>query len=260
MPHHPIYQGPDYLAAIRAETVDPLVHLDPQRPPRVYRLARALLGWLLRRLFRLHVRGLEHVPPAPYIIASNHLTWYDTLFIAAAFPPRPMIYTMARRDTVFNRAWKRWLMPRLGVFPISPMGGELDAHGVATVYQLLSRGGVVLIFPEGRYSRGRQLRPLKKGVAHFSLQSGAPIVPVALANVDRLRPFGRVEVSIGRPIWPDPPTSWTFSRRVQRVVESLRRAIMRAFGGEERRRPRLGRKETLNRDRNSKGDKPSGQT
>jgi 1-acyl-sn-glycerol-3-phosphate acyltransferase len=233
-PHHPTYQGPDYLAAITAEPWDPLVHADPHRPPRLYRFANVVLRWLLRRLFRVRVRGLELLPPTPYIIASNHLTWYDPLFIAAAFPRLPMIYTMARRDTVFNRAWKRWLLPRLGVFPITPMRGELDARGVATVYQVLSRGGVVLIFPEGRYSRGRQLRPLKKGVAHFSLQAGVPIVPVALAGVDRPRPFGTVEVSIGRPIWPDPPASWTFGRRVQRVVDSLRRAILRAFGRGER--------------------------
>ena len=97
--------------------------------------------------------------------------------------PAPMVHTMARRDTVFNRGWKRRLMPRLGIFPISPSRGELDGRAVATVYQLLAKGGVVLIFPEGRYSRGRALRPLKKGVAHFALQAGVPICPVALSGL-----------------------------------------------------------------------------
>ena len=146
----------------------------------------ALLRLLVPRLFRLRVVGLEHVPSPPYLIASNHQAWFDTLFILAVFPELPMVYTMARRDTVFNRAWKRWLVPRLGVFPISPSRGELDQRGVGTVYQVLSRGGVVLIFPEGRYSRGRSLRPLRKGVAHFALQAGVPICPVALSGLDRL--------------------------------------------------------------------------
>ena len=145
-----------------------------------------------------------------------------------------MVYTMARRDTVFNRRWKRWLMPRLGVFPIEPNRGELDERGVASVYQVLARGAVVLIFPEGRYSRGRALRPLKKGVAYFALQAGVPICPVALSGLERLRPFARVEISIGPPIRPDPPTWWTLNRRVERTVDRVRQAILRAF---PRRRP-----------------------
>ncbi|HSR24725.1 MAG TPA: lysophospholipid acyltransferase family protein, partial [Candidatus Eisenbacteria bacterium] len=146
----------------------------------------ALLHLLVLRLFRLRVVGREHLPRPPFIIASNHQSWFDTAFIVAAFPSRPMVYTMARRDTVFNRRWKRWLVPRFGVFPIAPSRGELDQLGAATVYQVLSRGGAVLVFPEGRYSRGRALWPLKKGVAHFALQAGVPICPVALSGLDRL--------------------------------------------------------------------------
>jgi 1-acyl-sn-glycerol-3-phosphate acyltransferase len=241
---HPVYQGPEYLAAVADGAFDPLVHGDPYRPTRLYRFVFGLMRLLLPRLFRFRVIGLENVPRPPFIIASNHQTWYDTLFIVAAFPRIPMIYTMARRDTVFNRSWKRRLIPKFGVFPIMPNLGELDQRGVATVYQVLARRGVVLIFPEGRYSRGRRLRPLKKGVAHFALQAGVPICPVALSGLDPLRPFARVEVSIGPPIWPDPPAWWSAARRVQRMVDRVRRAIQRAFGrgSEERRtwRSRMG--------------------
>jgi len=233
----PIYQGPDYLAAVAEGALDPLVHPDPYRPARLYRIAFGLVRLLLPLLFRLRVSGLENVPIPPYIIASNHQTWFDTVFIVAALPRSPVVYTMARRDTVFNRAWKRWLVPKFGVFPISPSQGELDHRGVATVYQVLARGGVVLIFPEGRYSRGRRLRPLKKGVAHFALQAGVPISPLALTGLDRLRPFGRVEVSIGHPIWPDPPVSWMMARRVERIVDRVRRAIQRALGRDAGGRP-----------------------
>jgi 1-acyl-sn-glycerol-3-phosphate acyltransferase len=124
----------------------------------------------------------------------------------------------------------------LGVFPIMPRQGELDDSGVRRVYQVLGRGGVVLIFPEGRYSRGRQLRPLKKGVAHFALQAGVPICPVAVAGLERLRPFAEVRVSIGVPVWPEAPRWWSFNRRVLRVVESVRRGILRAFDQSQRTR------------------------
>lgn len=223
-----VYRGPEYRAAA-LRPLDPLVHADPLRPPRTYRLLFGLVRLLVRLLFRYRVAGLENIPPGPFLIASNHQAWYDTAFIVAAFPKLPVIYTMARRDTVFNRRWKRWLAPRLGVFPIQPRQGELDERGVASVYQLLRLGGGVLIFPEGRYSRGRELRPLRKGVGHFALQAGVPIVPVAISGVDRLRVFGQVHVSIGPPIRPDPPRWWTLNRRVLQVVDSVRGAILSAL-------------------------------
>jgi 1-acyl-sn-glycerol-3-phosphate acyltransferase len=239
------YRGPEYREAVgrpgRPLALDSLVHPDPYSPPRLYRFVLVLLRWLLPKLFRFEVEGAGNVPPAPFIVASNHQAWYDTLFILAAFPKLPMIYTMAKRETVFDRDWKRWLVTRFGVFPVSPREGELDLEAVATVYRLLARGACVLIFPEGRYSRGRELRPLKKGVAHFALQAGVPICPVAITGLDRLRPFARVRVSIGPPIRPDPPRWWDANRRASRVVEAVRLAILRGFGRQGRPDGRLAR-------------------
>lgn len=237
------YRGPEYRTAVGEGAAagpgfDPLVHPDPYAPPWLYRLALAIVRFLVFTLFRTTVQGLENLPPPPFVIASNHQAWFDTAFIVAVFPSRPMVYTMARRDTVFNRGWKRWLVRKLGVFPIQPFQGEIDERGVANVYQVLSRGGNVLIFPEGRYSQGRALRPIKKGVAHFALQAGVPICPVAIEGIDRLRLFGEVRITIAPPIQPDPPVWWELNRRVQRMVEQVRAAILRAFGRAERpRRP-----------------------
>jgi 1-acyl-sn-glycerol-3-phosphate acyltransferase len=237
------YRGPEYRQAVgegRTEALpfEELAHPDPYDPPWLYRIAVRIVRFLIFTLFRTTVEGLENLPESPFIIASNHQAWFDTAFILAVFPPRPMVYTMARRDTVFNRRWKRWLVPRFGVFPIQPFRGELDERGLATVYQILRRGGNLLIFPEGHYSRGRALRPLKKGVAHFALQAGVPICPVAIEGIDRLRLLGEVKVSIGQPIRPDPPGWWEVNRRVQRILELVRTGILRAFGRAERpRRP-----------------------
>jgi 1-acyl-sn-glycerol-3-phosphate acyltransferase len=179
--------------------------------------------------FRVTVIGQENLPRPPYIIAANHQAWFDPAFIIPFFPERPLIYTMAKRETVFNRAWKRRLLPLIGVFPISPNKGELDDQGLRTVYQVLERGGVMLMFPEGRYSRGRALRPLRNGIGYFALQAGVPISPVAVKGTDALWPFRRIEVSIGPPIKPDLPAWWELSRRVSSVVESVRNAISSAL-------------------------------
>jgi len=195
------------------------------QPPRLYRLVRRVVRWLVMHLFRVTVTGLENIPEPPFIIAANHQAWFDPAFIVPFFPEVPMIYTMAKRETVFNRAWKRRLLPLIGVFPISPHRGELDEAGLRTVYQVLERRGVVLIFPEGRYSRGRGLRPLKVGVGFFALQAGAPICPVTVRGTDTLRPFSRVDVTIGPPILPDAPAWWELSSRVAKIVENVRVAL-----------------------------------
>ena len=197
-------------------------------------MVRRLVRWLVLHLFRVTVTGLENIPTPPYIIAANHQAWFDSAFIIPFFPEAPVIYTMAKRETVFNRAWKRRLLPLIGVFPISPNKGELDEAGLRTVYQVLDRGGVVLMFPEGRYSRGRALRPLKAGIGHFALEAGVPICPVTVRGTHVLRPFSRIDVSIGPPIMPDPPAWWSLSRRVATVVENVQRALAT---GLKRRRP-----------------------
>lgn len=183
----------------------------------------------MRHLFRIHVVGFENIPRPPYIIAANHRAWFDPAFIIPIFPESPMVYTMAKRETVFNRAWKRKLLPLIGVFPISPNKGELDEEGQRTVYQVLERGGVMLMFPEGRYSRGRALRPLKNGIGYFALNAGVPICPVAVRGTDVLRPFSRVEVAIGPPIQPDVPAWWEASHRVAGLVDRVRMAITTAL-------------------------------
>lgn len=191
---------------------------------------RRLVGWIVTHLFRVTVSGLENIPKPPFIIASNHQAWFDPAFIIPFFNELPVVYTMAKRETVFNRGWKRWLLPKIGVFPISPNKGELDEQGLRSVYQVLDRGGIVLMFPEGRYSRGRALRPLKNGIGYFALQAGVPVVPVGVSGTDRLVPFRRIEVSIGLPVMPDLPAWWELSRRVSTVVENVRVAIATALG------------------------------
>ena len=86
------------------------------------------------------------------------------------------------------------------------------------------------MFPEGRYSRGRALRPLKNGIAYFAIQAGVPVCPVAVSGTDALWPFSRVEVTIGPPVRPDVPTWWELSRRVSSMVERVRTSLATALG------------------------------
>jgi 1-acyl-sn-glycerol-3-phosphate acyltransferase len=193
----------------------------------IYALVQVLIRVILGLLFRVEVEGRENVPEGGFIAVANHLSWADTLFIMYALPAQPWLYTMANESTVFNKRWKRWLLPRVGVFPIRRNRGMLDEEAVNRVYRLLEEGRRVLIFPEGAYGKDGQLRPLKDGIGYFALNSGKPILPISLSGTDRLRPFRRVRVVIGRPFIPDPPLAWALRERVNSVVARVRTRLVR---------------------------------
>ena len=188
----------------------------------LYFIAQLLVRFIGGVLFRVEVIGRENVPEAGCLVVSNHLSWTDTIFVMYALPRAPRLWTMANETSVFNTRFKRWLMPKLCVFPIRRNRGLLDEQAVNRVYDLLNAGERVLIFPEGAYGKDGVLRPLKDGVGYFALNSGKPLLPVSLTGTGRLRPFSRVTVEIGVPFIPDPPTMWDLKERVAATVAAVR--------------------------------------
>jgi len=193
----------------------------------LYDIAQVLVRIVVGILFRVEVTGRDNVPAAGCLVVSNHLSWTDTMFILCALPRKPRLWTMANQTSVFNTRLKRWLMPKLCVFPIRRNRGMLDEQAVSRVYDLLNAGERVLIFPEGAYGKDGQLRPLKDGVGYFALNSGKPLLPVSLTGTGRLRPFSRVTVDIGVPFIPDPPVFWELRERVAATVASIRARLGR---------------------------------
>ena len=193
----------------------------------LYVVAQLLVRLVLGVFFRVEVTGRENIPTEGCLVVSNHLSWTDTAFIMFALHRKPRLWTMANETSVFNTRFKRWLMPRLCVFPIRRNRGMLDEQAVNRVYDLLNAGERVLIFPEGAYGKDGQLRPLKDGVGYFALNSGKPLLPVSLTGTGRLRLFGRVTVEIGAPFIPDPPVFWEVRERVAATVASVRARLGR---------------------------------
>ena len=217
----------------------------------LYAVLQVLVRVVVGILFRVVVVGAENVPEGGCLVVSNHLSWTDTVFIMYALPRKPRIHTMANESTVFNTGFKRWLMPKLAVFPIRRNRGMLDEQAVNQVYDLLNAGERVLIFPEGAYGKDGELRPLKDGVGYFALNSGKPLLPVLLTGTGRLRLFKHITVEIGRPFIPEPPVMWALKERVQSAVASVRDAFSRMG----RRRPRVKRRGWFGRSRRrSAGD------
>ena len=150
--------------------------------------------------FRLRRIGREHIPDGPVILAANHRSFLDPWVIGVCL--RRPIYFVAKQELFKNRL-VAWLLNSLGAFPVRR--GESDAESVVTARALLERGEAVVIFPEGTRHRSGPLHPPRRGVGRLALESGVPVVPIAIAGTERarrgalIRPV-RVAIRCGRPL------------------------------------------------------------
>lgn len=182
---------------------------------------------LLRTAWRLRVRGLEHLPPPPYLITPNHGSEIDAVVLSASLPFRPA-YLAARELERFPLLFRliRWFDPVL------VRRGLADVGSVKACLARLQRGDVLVIFPEGRVVQEDDLGPFHPGAAFVALRAGVPAVPVALRGVARMWPLGarwprpsRLLVRIGEPIAPQPgDTPESLTGRIRDALAGLLRA------------------------------------
>ena len=134
------------------------------------------------------------------ILAANHRSFLDPFVIGCCL--RRPIYFVAKRE-LFDSRLLGWVLNCLGAFPVRR--GESDEEAMATALTLLERGEAVVIFPEGTRNRSGPLAEPQARVGRLALQSGAPVVPIAVKGTERarrgwrIRPV-RVDVRCGRPL------------------------------------------------------------
>ena len=169
--------------------------------PIVYWLTRAIIQPFFHLYFRLSRIGREHIPESgPVIFASNHRSFLDP-FILGVCSRRP-VYYIAKRE-IFANPFVAWFVGSLGAFPVHRGAGDGDM--LDTAKAILERGDCVLIFPEGTRTRPGALGRPKRGVGRLALETGAPVVPVAMIGTEavrkgwRIRPK-KIRVRLGRPL------------------------------------------------------------
>jgi 1-acyl-sn-glycerol-3-phosphate acyltransferase len=204
----------------------------PAESERLYRTIRGVTTPLYRGLLRVTVEHRDRVPAdGGVIVAANHISFFDSVALLQSIPRRAFFIGKAE----YMNSWTtRRLFPAMGLIPIEREQARKAMAALEVAADVLVRGDVLSIYPEGTRSRDGMLHRGHTGVAQLALMSGAPIVPVGLVGTDRIqpigarvpRPFRRATVRFGEPL--DPAAYGGSSRRRrQMLTDDLMEAIRR---------------------------------
>ncbi len=208
--------------------------LDP-RPPRVlvryHRHTRRHVPWLQSVLVglllplvsivtRVETRGRENIPTGGFIVAANHPSDFDAAFLALAL--RRRIRFMGKSE-LFNGRWG-WLLNALGAFPVRR--GVWDQDAFETAGEVISRGRVMAMFPEGGVQTERVAA--KSGLGHIAHVTGATVLPVHLTGTRDIytpwKKWPKVRVTIGSPLAVEQGSSPSRDRSqktAQRILDAI---------------------------------------
>jgi 1-acyl-sn-glycerol-3-phosphate acyltransferase len=160
-----------------------------------YTLLKAFLSPILMILFRPKVTGLRNVPSlGPVIIASNHLSFSDSIFMPLVVPRKVTFLAKSEYFTSpgIKGFFKKITFHALGQVPVDRSGGRRSEAAIDTGLRVLEEGDCIGIYPEGTRSPDGRLYKGRTGIARLAIESGAPVIPVAMFNTAEIQPTGTV--------------------------------------------------------------------
>jgi 1-acyl-sn-glycerol-3-phosphate acyltransferase len=173
-------------------------------------MKNVIAGPLLKGIFRPWVTGADNIPQnGAVILASNHLSFVDSVFLPICID-RDMVF-LAKSEYFTTKGIKgwatKWFMKGTGMLPIDRSGGKASEASLNTGLRVLAEGRVLGIYPEGTRSPDGKLYRGRTGIARMVLESGVPVVPVAMIDTEKVMPIGakwphlrRPGIIIGKPL------------------------------------------------------------
>jgi len=161
------------------------------------------IGPLLRLVFRPRTEGADHVPlEGPAILASNHLSYADWLFMPLTLPRR--VTFVAKAEYFTSPGIKGWFQKKFfsgaGQVPIDRSGATAAEGALKAAKRILGQKELFGIYPEGTRSHDGRLYRGKTGVARLALETGVPVIPIAVIGTDSIAPPGKKFGSLTRPL------------------------------------------------------------
>lgn len=211
--------------------------------PRLYQVMHPVLTRSLRAIWRPEVTGREHVPrTGGVLLASNHLSFVDSIVIPSVVPRRVVFLTKSDYFTgagvrgALKRAW----FEGLGMLPVDREDGRSALASLDTAKEVLNSGLAFGIYPEGTRSRDGRLGRGRTGVAQLALTTGVPVVPMGLRGTENIQPVGsrlprlaKVSVAFGPPIVAGDRFADMASGRARRELTDEVMAAIAGLSGQE---------------------------
>lgn len=208
-----------------------------------FALIKAVLGPIMRLMFRPQVEGAERIPgDGPVILAGNHLTFIDSIVLPVV--TKRQVFFIGKDEYVTGKGVKgrlmAWFFTGVGMIPVDRDGASGGVAALMTGRRILEEGKIFGIYPEGTRSPDGRLYRGRTGIARLTLMTGAPVVPFAMIGTDKLQPGGRgiprpgrVTVRFGEPMEFSRYEGMDRDRYVLRAVtDSVMAEVMRLSGQE----------------------------
>jgi 1-acyl-sn-glycerol-3-phosphate acyltransferase len=222
--------GPDATAGEIGRFLEPLARRSP-RQGWLERGLRWLIGAGCRVVdWKLDVEGMSHLPRAPgrwpaagcIVAPAPHRAWLEPFLLAWAWPAdAARLVWLADGRTVTRSWWRKRLLPRLGIIPISREAGGPRGY-VELAARALRSGAAVVVFPEvGPASEPDRTRRISAGFAYLARSAGAPVIPVVIGGTHRIARGSRYSLQVLSPLEGGTPDPDPFRPGVREQVHAL---------------------------------------
>ncbi|PIP13963.1 MAG: hypothetical protein COT45_05095 [bacterium (Candidatus Stahlbacteria) CG08_land_8_20_14_0_20_40_26] len=189
-----------------------------------YYTVRLVTRIILTIFYSLKVKGAENVlGKGAYIIAANHINWFDGFVLIALFKKEIIFLSAAR---LFERPLiRRAFLSRMGCIPV---GQAQIRKAIKEALNILEKGGIIGIFPEGGVRLTKEMQEVKRGAFFLAHMTNVPIIPVgiqgtndALLSRRKIPHHGEIVVNIGKPIYPEGTERETAELVIAKITELM---------------------------------------